>query len=641
MKKKVIKLLSVILALVICFGTVAGVAYAKDSNSENKVVSSIEEDTSLNDVSPSDVIEEDKKGDAESEEVLSMNDEVVYVFSNPDGSVKKVKDSIWIENNTINEQSAEEADLPVDVKITYLLDGKEVSADELVGKSGNLVIRYDFTSLKYEDRIVNGENKRIYVPFMAAVMGVFDCENFSDVEVSTGKAAFDGARYAVVGLAFPGLSEDIDLNKEKENAEEAITDLNLEVEDTDFEIPNYLEISATVKDCEISGMYLVISNSVFNEMDVDTTATMDELEESLNKITDAMNQLMDGSDELYKGLGTLLDGANTLSNGVTTLSDGLNTIDSNSADLVAGAKKVFESLLAQASTQLAQSGISVGNLQIDSYGEVLERVAYGDSISNVAKDKVESTVKANEATITAQVEAGVKEAALAKKEAEVKSSIREGAIQKVGATTEEEADAKYAYLHSQDASYPGSLDEVVNATYESTYKSQVEAGVDAWMASDEGKATVAAKVAETENKLVSDNMASDAVVGQINESKQKIIDLKASLDSYNTFYQGIIAYTNGVGQATAGAAEIKKNMPAFIEGIETLRTGEGKLSDGLKEFNTEGISKITEIAGDTLEGMIEKVDTMSEVSKNYTAYDNNGEELKDGVKFIYKIDSVK
>lgn len=620
---------ALILAAVVALGSCAGYLIATRMNNNNETL--VYADEGFSSVSANDV-----SGNDEKTEKFDTNDEVVYVFADSNGNVNKVMDSVRISNGDSSAKTGDDSSLPIDVTISYKLDNKPIDAKALAGKSGHLTMRLDFKDLIYEEREVNGAKEKVYVPFIASSVVILDGDNYENVEVSTGKVAYDGQRYAVVGLAITGLKDDLDLDPED-----------------DIDIPEYIEIEADVKDCEITGMYLLVSNSVFNELDIDTTEKMDSLKEDISKISDAMDALMDGSDQIYDGLNTLLSGATKLSDGVSALSDGLGTLDSNSQALVDGAKQVFETLLATASQQMKDSGISVGNLAIDNYAEILYNVVDYGCAMDPARAGVAAEVEKNNDAIVAQVTAGVKEMLVKKAVADgiqanptamaqIAQAIADGINAQTGASL------TYADILTAAASEDPTVLPLVTEAVSTTADNLIAAndpsvdaartGVDAYMASNPPEITAAidAKVAEIKNGLI------DANVGTIyNEANAKILELRSSLMEYEKFYNGIIAYTNGVGSAYSGSLELVNAMPELLSGIKTLRDGSGELSDGLETFNDEAISKVTDLVDDTLEGLVNRFNIVSEVSKNYNAYDVDGEPTKDGVKFIYKIDSIR
>ncbi len=62
-------------------------------------------------------------------------------------------------------QGKTDAKLPVGVSLSYKLDGKEIAADELAGKSGRVTIRFDYTNNLTAETMVNGKEETIAVPF--------------------------------------------------------------------------------------------------------------------------------------------------------------------------------------------------------------------------------------------------------------------------------------------------------------------------------------------------------------------------------------------------------------------------------------------------------------------------------------------
>ena len=346
MKKN--KFLAVILAMAVAVGAAGVTTYAvgKDAN-----------DTEA----PSTVATAASASDTE-----AVKDETVYVMTAADGSTQKILVSDWIKNalpaeaqkaiESLNDAQQVKDDcwtgtiqkeLPVSMSIHYTLDGKTVTPSQLAGKSGKVTIRFEYENNQYEVRTVNGVSQKVYVPFVALTGALLDTSHFSNVTVSNGKLINDGDRIAVMGMAFPGLQEDLGISKEQ------------------LDLPDYVEISADVTDFTLETTLTVVSNSLLNEVDTDdlTSGDLGSLSDSLGKLTDAMDQLMDGSSQLYDGLCTLLDSCGQLSDGVDQLTDGLDQLSSNSSALNAGAKQVFTSLLAMADEQLqpqlAQAGIPV------------------------------------------------------------------------------------------------------------------------------------------------------------------------------------------------------------------------------------------------------------------------------------------
>ncbi len=809
MKKTMITISAVALAAILAMTPVA-INYA--NGTEDKTETTTMEKETATEANEGDVVDaasKEEKGDLDDLllEKTVLDDEVVYVFSDPNGKVNKVMDSVWIEEG--KEKEKEEAiadyDLPVDIQVKYYLDGKEINAKDLEGKNGHLKIVVNYDNKRAEERLINGKKETIYVPFVAATVTLFEKENADNVTVSKGRVIFDGSRYAVTGLAFPGLYDDLG-EKLDENLEEATHK---------FTKADSLTIEADVKNCSYPGMYMIVTNSVFNDLKLDSTEKLDQLKEDMNKVNDAMDQLMDGSSKLYDGLGELKGGAGRLSNGVGDLANGLDTLSANSQALNDGARQVFTTLLSTATNELRAKGINCVDLTIDNYSAAIDSAI--QQVSNtdpeaIAREKVVAAVNANEGkvkqavtdavsdevsarvdeavssevdakvydgvssyvreqvedgaraqvedkvteAVKAQVEQKVTEGVNAKKdevETQVIAAVKQEVEKKVTANVEgqvekqvEEAFAAKAGVTVEelmaDPQNAAMIEQTVNAKMDSDdVKKIISANTDAQMETEEVKAVITEKTEETISGLIktktaeqmasedvknliaakteenmdsddvkalmeakydeamqsdevrktmqekrteamnssevteaasaayNENMNSEKVQNIIKEKTQEkmselieenynsadvqnqiaaghaqiesgikaLNDLKAQLDAYKSFYEGIAAYTNGVDKAAAGAETIKDSMPKMVNGINDLYNGEGELKDGIEKFNDEGVGKLNEIMEDNVEGLSERFDAISEVSKSYSTYSDEKGVSKSALKFIYKI----
>lgn len=586
------------------------------------------------------------KKQAEILQQAATKDETVYVLAGADGTVDKIIVSDWIKNAmgskqifdksilsdienikgdesyTIDEQNLKiwdtegndiyykgtaKKELPVGVSVTYKLDGKTISPEKLAGKSGKVTIRFEYENRQFETVTIDGKAEKIYVPFAMLTGILLDSDSFSNIEVSNGKLINDGDRTAVVGIAFPGLQENLAVSRSK------------------IDIPNYVEITANVKDFEMGATVTIASNDVFNEIDSSKLNSVDEMLSSFGDLSSAMNELLDGSSLLYDGMNTLMtksdelvkgidklavgttllkdgadsldEGASNLNAGVKELSEGLSYLSSNSQNLNAGATQVFNTLLDTATVHVKNAGISIPKLTISNYGDVLNGVI-GSLDENAVYEKVYMAVR--------------------------EQVIKSGTGMSVEA-----------------------------------YESAVAAGA----ISQEQQTMI--------EYAVSEQMSSDAVKAQLqtaSEGAKQIAALKTSLDSYNSFYVGLNTYTKGVDSASAGAAELvdgtselkvgssslktgigslydgvfemKGKIPTLTKGISDLKDGSMNLSAGLKQFNEEGIEKISKLLEGEIGSVATRLKATVEVSKYYNNYAGIGDNMDGKVKFIYSTDEI-
>jgi putative membrane protein len=82
-------------------------------------------------------------------------------------------------------------------------------------------------------------------------------------------------------------------------------------------------------------------------------------------------------------------------------------------------------------------------------------------------------------------------------------------------------------------------------------------------------------------------------------------------------------------------------MPEFISGVQALRDGSVELSDGLKEFDEEGIQKLSDAVHGDLEGLMDRVRATRDVARNYQSFAGLGDSQEGEVKFIYKTGAVQ
>lgn len=347
----------------------------------------------------------------------AKKDETVYVLSAADGSVERIIVSDYLQNSASSEQLLDTSQLtqletvkgdaslsgdgdvlvwdtqgedvyyqgetekqpPVTLHVSYQLDGEDISAQALAGKSGQVRIRFTYENNETTQILLDGQRQTVCVPFAALTGLVLDNAHFRNIEVTNGRCYNDGERSFVVGLALPGMQQTLALNEQV------------------LVLPESVEITADVTDFSLGMTLTLVTSEPF-------TGLCDKLEDSdagaLGQLGEAMTQLTDGSGALYDGLETLLastqtlldgtqelsagaqslaagaasanTGAQQLDAGAATLAEGLETLSQSSETLNTGAQQVFAQLLASATQQLSAAGVSVPALTQETYAAVLD-----------------------------------------------------------------------------------------------------------------------------------------------------------------------------------------------------------------------------------------------------------------------------
>ena len=610
----------------------------------------------------------------ETEKAL-RRDETVYVIANTDGSVRQIIVSDWIRNGLAAAQVEERSELsqveavkgsatytlgqdnarvwdaqgqdlyyqgsiekalPVDMTVTYQMDGQTVTPGQIAGKSGHVTIRFDYENRQYEMVEIDGTEEKIYVPFAMLTGLLLDSDRFTNVTVSNGKLFCDGSHTAVVGVAFPGLQEDLAMEKDR------------------LDLPDYVEIQADVKDFSLATAVTVASSGLFDQLDDETLEKLElgELTDGIGRMTDAMDQLMDGSSQLYDGLCTLLDSSQQLIDGVDRLCQGLNELTAHNSQLNGGAKQVFESLIAAANSQLQTSGLTVPELTVDNYSQVLESLlqqldgasAYAES---EARKKIEAAVAAQQEQVSAAVEQAVEQQVAAQVEQAVEQQVWQQVLSAAGLTKEtyDAGIAAGAISQKQQEQLQAALKAQMASE---TIKGLISQTKAAKMESEELRALIEQKTEQTMAELVEENLQSEEVQSQIRSAAeqasagaQSIRSLKEQLDSYQSFYQGLLAYTAGVAQARDGAAQLQSSLPALTDGVTRLRDGSMELSDGLRQFREEGIQKLADALGGDLGQLSSRLKAIREVARHYCSFSGDGTDMPSQVRFIYRMEAIE
>lgn len=656
----------------------------------------------------------------------TTKDETVYVLANAEGEAKRVIVSDWLTNpdgekdladvttlkdakavkgnaflkdgvwynadgaDVYYQGDAEEA-LPVTLTVRYTLDGETLTAAEMAGKSGRVSIRVACDVTETRDGVK--------VPFAALTAALLDNDVFTNIEVTNGKFLDDGDRTVVVGWALPGLQETLKLDAE------TVT------------LPEYVEITADVKNFEAPTTFTVVTNEFFTAVDAESIDTS-ELTEKVDALKDGMTQLKDGASRLADGVSELNDGAQTLADGATELkngaealkdgaapladgvsqlndgakalesgsaqlTEGLNALTANNEALSDGATKLFETVLGIANTQLSAAMESAPTLTIENYEETLNALLYAcseEGVDEQVHDQVEAVVNQNRAQIETAVTAEVQKTVAA----QVEEAVRESVTSQVLAAMDMTPDAYKAALES--GAVTDAQKNQIAATVDAQMKTQEVKAILAQqteqaMNGDDVKAVIEQNVNEQVEALTQQNLSSEKVQAERTAALEKaqaaaasLTALKAQLDDYRTFYDGLNAYLAGTAQVAGGAAELQtgaaqlaegteelngkvpallegigslsdgmntlvENVPALTDGVQQLLDGANELKDGLNTFDEEGVSKLVSLVEDDLADTLDRVKTALNTANAYTTYTSLGENMTGRVRFVWRTDA--
>lgn len=522
-----------------------------------------------------------------------------------------------------------DGELPVNVKVSYYLNGTKVSADEIAGKKGNVKIRFDYDI----NDSVKENGYSLTRPYAIVSAVVLSNDNFTNITVNNGKAVNDGNSTAVVGIALPGMSD------------------NLQIDELD--IPDHVTINAKTTNFEIDGTYTVADSGFMNDVDTtkldDATGQIDELESALDKLSDASKKLVDGSSKLAKGANKLADSSSQIEEGTETLKDGTESMKNGSKDLKAGTGD-----LKQGTGNLNSSVNGADGLAGDNGSA--KKLSAGAA-------RVDAGIKQMGETIAAQ------NAKLAQTAKSISDNLDGVNTEKVNALSSADVDSalETAIKAAEASGDQDTINALKNAKEKlGTYETNVNDTVSS-VNTDKQKITTAnqtakamyQRIASSSNddlkklqdgadELKAGTQALDTAVnvGGTKADGTKVPSLSKAVAGLNSgaaqLDAGTTKLANGAVQVDAGAGKLVTYMGQLTEGAETLSDGADTLASGMATFNKTGIQKLVSTMKDSdIKSTVNRVKATLDAASDGSFIGGKQDGQSGESKIIFKTDEVK
>ena len=508
---------------------------------------------------------------------------------------------VWNTNDTdVYYKGNTDKALPIDVKVTYALDGQEAALEDIIGKSGHLTVTVNLKNNETGTVNVNGKDRTIVTPLITAV-GVILGGDASNVTAEHGMIESAAKSSVAAFVTLPGVKDSLSglLPDEVNSIEDYLQDtVTVEADVEDFTCPQVMVACAT-------------STAALGTSNVFDLSSINDLTDGINQLNDAMSQLMDGASQLVDGTSqlaggvlALLDGANTLNNGAAALDDGLgqltnglDTLSANNAALNAGAQQVADGVLASANKTLKEGGLIDEDMTWSNYEAVIDNIlTMNDKTLAAGRRKIVRTIWEQAPSF--------------------KDSQLDLALYLSATKTNHDLEAALKLMQNFDASMlTGALEMVTNADAKNTAKAELKYQV--------------------EN---SQDMA------DVRALKTSLSQIQFFVSSVNQYTAGVQTAADGAHSAKDGSAQLAAGTKTLYDGVNTLNTGAGqlndgagRLNDGLNQFNEEGISKLTgALDQDQLHGLKTVLDEMTDRLNDYTSFAGAPDDAESSVKFVYK-----
>ena len=508
---------------------------------------------------------------------------------------------VWNTNDTdVYYKGNTDKALPIDVKVTYALDGQEAALEDLIGKSGHLTVTVALKNNETGTVNVNGKDRTIVTPLITAV-GVILGGDASNVTAEHGMVESAAKSSVAAFVTLPGVKDSLSglLPDEVDSIEDYLQDtVTVEADVTELTCPQVMVACAT------STAALGTSN-VFDLSSInDLTDGMNQLNDAMSQLMDGASQLVDGTSQLANGVLALLDGANTLNNGAAALDDGLgqltnglDTLSANNAALNAGAQQVADGVLASANKTLKEGGLIDEDMTWSNYEAVIDNIlTMNDKTLAAGRRKIVRTVWEQAPSF--------------------KDSQLDLALYLSATKTNHNLEAALKLMQNYDPSMLCGLVQLLT--------------------SEDAKNTAKAELkCQVEN---SQDMA------DVRALKTSLSQIQFFVSSVNQYTAGVHTAADGAHSAKDGSAQLAAGTKTLYDGVNTLNTGAGQLNDGagrmndgLNQFNEEGISKLTgALDQDQLHGLKTVLDEMTDRLNDYTSFAGAPDDAESSVKFVYK-----
>ena len=566
--------------------------------------------------------------------------------------------------------------LPVSVRITYWLDGKEIAPEQLAGKSGSVRIRFDYENHALQTVEVDGEEVSVWVPFAAITAIMLPEEHFTNISVTNGKAVSLDEDAIVLGYALPGLSDSLGL---------------LDYEPTeDIELPDYVEITAEAENFELEFTATVFSSGLFEDMDLTKLDDVDDLLADLDELDDSIDDMVDGVDQLYKGakkfgsyLDQYTDGAKQLDEGAKALAAGLKALNDSKNEIV-GYVDTLQSGLDAVSTGdleqlLTQLDGALGTVTLPD-GTVMDSTGAAAAVTALLQDEQAlHTALGSIDTALTQWEDFAKDAEQYVSAVQSAVSDVERALDSIPSDLTDKANEKAADQASA-AARSALADTELSEEEQQRITNAVSNSIDVSAVTDpvEQQAAAARKAlesipdleipqaavdGETVHGLVTD-MAKQAGIlkayaaglGGTAEDLDDLDGMLAGLESLLSrmetesagLLEGASALADGVQQLYDGAEALSEGTGAFRKagaelsrGYDSLLEGIKELNDGVADFGDEAADGLADLGTEDLRDILRRVRGLKEADADYINFSGICDGQDGSVKFIIETDEIK
>lgn len=573
-------------------------------------------------------------------------DENVFILLHPDGSVKSQTVSCWLhsdngfdgyadmsrltgitniksdvqpvvdgqlvtwttEDHDIYYQGEAQEQPPVAVAITYELNGRPVTAEQLLGQSGQVAIHLHLANQAVEQKVIEGQARNVYTPFAVALMVNLPTKCFTDIDAGAAQVLTESTNQVVALVALPGLKENFEglLDEELAEVKDALQD--------DF------TIVAQADSFQMPDIMMAVAPSIEELQDIQLSSQMTDLMEG-------MGQLQEASSQLKEGTGLLSQALEQFDSQMGAFKTQYQTFDSGIADALSGAKQVQEGAKSlQGAARLLKAKVT---------DELIPAMDAAAPLQKQLSDKL--------GTLEQQLE-------------RLDLPDLSGLGDELGAAFSTVCDASFnAAIQVATGDPNGSVaalsqpQQQALAQAKAQILQQVQPQVERMLDGLDMDSLAALKT----TLLEIDGLAGQ-VMGGMGALTQALYQPQDDPSNPKTLANAIIALSTGADSLAAGASDLKEGLGALrgassqignaIDAFDTasgeLSTQTGVLDRGMGDFVEEGMSQLDDPERKAeFDKALAVKDEMLAQSQAYTSYSGAQEGVKTHLKLVYKVEA--
>lgn len=573
-----------------------------------------------------------------SDEITDISNLLNIENTNGDETFKKEGNQIvWDSNgNNIYYKGESDKQLPVECKITYELNGEEISAEELKGKSGNVKIKINYTNNEKHIVSINGKQVTMYTPFIIVAGTKIDNAKNKNIQITNGKIVDNGESTLAVGIAMPGMQENIGISKSK------------------IDIPEEIEISMETEDFEMGNIIAVVA---VKGIDEDLTSDLNSMYSQINELANASNEILAGANQLKEGTSELVSGVDQLKDGTGAAYAGSKQIKDEVEESTKNLKndntpaidsKTLEAIKAQA--------MQSATLSDEQKAGIAAQAKAAAKLTDAQKAEIAAQAKLTDeqkAKITAQAKAGAEftetqeKVIIAQAQEKYTETLTEAEKQLILAVAQNTAyqTATTTALAEAESTAEATALKVAQSVAESTAEATALKAAQS-VAESTAEATAqtvaqstATQTAETTALTVAQSTATQTAGATATQTATQVGN-QAKQKFTNQVVSQMSTLGTALDELTNGLANIDNGVSALSVGTNKLDSGALQLANGVKTFNEQGISKINNLVNGDLRNIASRVEKMNELANEYNNYAGIQNGMAGEVKFIMITDST-